>query len=82
MKRLLVTIKQEMEVPDEWNLEKTDDGTVVINMGNGEYLDMTIEPLVTQDKNGAWTDGYDDEFANSILDMCQLEDISYELLDQ
>lgn len=82
MKKLLVSIKLEMEVPDHWMLEKTDDGVEVLNIGGGKYMDLSPEPLVTDDKNGTWATDYDDSFANEILDMYRSEDVAYKLLDE
>ena len=80
MKKLLVSIKLEMEVPDDWILEKTADGADVLNMGNGSFLDMSFEPLVTDDKSGTWMDNYDDEFANLVLDMVRSEETEMKLM--
>ena len=80
MKKLLVSIKLEMEVPDDWILEKTADGADVLNMGNGSFLDMSFEPRVTDDKSGTWTDNYDDEFANLVLDMVRSEETEMKLM--
>ena len=82
MKKLHVTIKMEMEVPDEWALEEVDDGIHVINIGGGKYMDLAGEPLITEDKNGTWSNDYDDEFANQILDMCSSEDTTYVLTEK
>ncbi|HOB46122.1 MAG TPA: hypothetical protein PKM60_08125 [Zoogloea sp.] len=79
MKKLIVTIKLEMEVPDDWAVEKTDNGIDILRIGEGQFLDMSAEPLVSADKDGTWTTDYDDDFANRIFDMVSSEEISYEL---
>ena len=43
MKKLHVTIKLEMSVPDEWELVETSEGTPVLSLPNGQFLDMAIE---------------------------------------
>lgn len=79
MKRLSVTIKLELEVPDEWELRKTSEGFEVIQIGEGRYMDMGFEPLLSEDLDGVWTDSADDEFVNEVLDMVESEDVSYRL---
>lgn len=82
MKKLVLTIKMEMEVPDTWVVEKTGDGIDILKIGEGKYLDMSAEPLVSDDKDGTWTADYDDDFANEIFDMISSEDISYDLTER
>ena len=77
MKNVAVTIKLELEVPDDWELVKTSDGIDVLSMGNGQYLDLTFEPMVTDDIEGTWTNTVDDGFIDSLLDMVVSEDVSY-----
>ena len=45
MKTLKVTIELEMSVPDDWQLVQTSEGTPVIRMADGAFLDMAVEPL-------------------------------------
>ena len=79
MKKLTVTIRMEMEVPDTWSVEKTSDGIDILKIADGRYLDMSAEPLIADDKDGTWRTDYDDDFANQIYDMVSTEDISYDL---
>ena len=79
MKKLTVTIRMEMEVPDTWSVEKTSDGIDILKIADGRYLDMSAEPLIADDKDGTWSTDYDDDFANDIYDMVSSEDISYDL---
>ncbi len=79
MKKLTVTIRMEMEVPDTWSVEKTSDGIDILKIADGRYLDMSAEPLIADDKDGTWSTDYDDDFANQIYDMVSSEDISYDL---
>ena len=46
MKKLTVTIRMEMEVPDTWSVEKTSDGIDILKIADGRYLDMSAEPLI------------------------------------
>ena len=79
MKKLTVTIRMEMEVPDTWSVKKTSDGIDILKIADGRYLDMSAEPLIADDKDGTWSTDYDDDFANQIYDMVSTEDISYDL---
>lgn len=77
MQKLAVTIKLEMEVPDEWEVVETADGIDVLHMGNGQYLDLTFEPMVTDDINGTWSNSVDEDFMNALMDMVETEDVIY-----
>ncbi len=79
MKRLSVTIKLELEVPDDWELRKTSEGFDVVQIGEGRYMDMSFEPLLSDDLDGMWTDSAEDGFLNEVLDMVESEQISYTL---
>ena len=45
MKKLHVTIKLEMSVPDDWELVETSEGTPVLKLPTGQFLDLAIERL-------------------------------------
>lgn len=79
MKTLAVTIKLELEVPDDWTLEKTSEGVDVLRMSDGQYLDLTFEPMVTRDIEGTWTNGVSEEFLNDLLDRVVSEEVGYRL---
>ena len=79
MKKLTVTIKLEMEIPDEWEIRQTSDGVDVLQIGEGQYLDMTFEPMLTKDLEGIWTDSADEDFMNELLDMVASEEVSYKV---
>lgn len=80
MKTVTVTIKLQMSLPDDWELVKTSDGVEILRMADGRYLDLTFEPLVTDDPEGTWTNDVDNEFLNDLLDMVEAEDVAYQLL--
>lgn len=80
MKNVVVTIKLEMEVPDDWELTKTSDGIDILSMGNGQYLDLTFEPMVTDDIEGSWTNEVDEGFMDALMDMVVSEDVTYKLV--
>lgn len=79
MKTVAVTIKLELEVPDNWELVASSEGVEVLSLGNGQYLDLTFEPMVAEDIEGTWTNAVDDEFMNDLLDRVVSEDVTYEV---
>ena len=78
-KRLAVTITLELEVPNDWELVKTSDGIEVLKIGDDQYLDLTFEPMVTNEIEGQWTNAVTDDFMDELMDMVETEDVSYEL---
>jgi hypothetical protein len=80
MKKLHVTIKMEMLVPDDWELVETSEGTPVLKLPNGQFLDLTIEPLFAADPEETWTGAEDDDALDSILDMVESEEVAYEFV--
>lgn len=80
MKTVNVTLKLQLSLPDDWELVKTSDGVEILRMADGRYLDLTFEPLVTDDPEGTWTNDVDNEFLNDLLDMVEAEDVTYQLL--
>ncbi len=71
MKKVNITISLGMEVPDTWNLIEHADGIMVLDMGNGKFLDMTYTPLTTDEtvEGATWTDNYEDDFVNTVFEM-------------
>jgi hypothetical protein len=80
MKKLHVTIKLEMSVPDEWELVETSEGTSVLKLPNGQFLDLAIEPLFAADPEETWTGAESDDALNDILDMVESEAVVYEFV--
>jgi hypothetical protein len=78
MKKLNVTIKLEMSVPDDWELVETSEGGQVLKLPNQQFLDMAIEPLFASDPEETWASTEDDEVLNDILDLVESEDVTYE----
>jgi hypothetical protein len=78
MKNFSVTIKLQLSIPDDWELVKTSDGVEVLQMPNGQYLDLTFEPMVADDPEGTWTNDVGDEFMDSLLDMVEAEDVTFQ----
>ena len=80
MKKLNVTIRLEMSVPDDWELVETSEGSPVLKLPNGQFLDLAIEPLFATNPEETWTTTDDDEVLNDILDLVETEEIIYEFV--
>jgi hypothetical protein len=80
MKKLLVTIQLEMSVPDEWELVETSEGTPVLKMPDGQFLDMAIEPLFSTNPEENWSSTESEDELNDILDMVESEEVAYEFV--
>lgn len=80
MKKLNVTIKLEMSVPDDWELVETSEGSPVLKLPNGQFLDLAIEPLFAANPEETWSSTDDDEVLNDILDLVETEEIIYEFV--
>ncbi|WP_296494017.1 hypothetical protein [Rhodoferax sp.] len=80
MKKLNVTIKLEMSVPDDWELAATSEGGHVLKLPNGQFLDIAIEPLFASDPEETWSSTEDDDVLNDLLDMVESEEVSYEFV--
>ena len=80
MKKLIVTITLEMSVPDDWELFETSEGGQVIKMPDNQFLDIAIEPLFASDPEDNWSTTDSDEELDTILDMVESEDVSYEFI--
>jgi hypothetical protein len=61
-------------------LVQTSEGVEVLRMSNNQYLDLTFEPMVTDDKEGTWSNSVDEEFMDKLLDMVETEDVTYKIL--
>lgn len=77
MKKLNVTITLEMSVPDDWALTETSEGTQVLALPQGQFLDLTIEPLFTGDPEAVWSSTDDEGELNAVLDMVDSEEVRY-----
>ena len=80
MKKLKVTIVLEMSVPDDWQLADTSEGTPVLQLPNGVFMDIAIEPLFASDPEETWSSTDDDDTLNDILDMVESEAVTYEFI--
>ena len=80
MKKLRVTIQLEMTVPDDWELVTTSEGTPVLKLPNGQYMDIAIEPLFATNPEETWASTESEDELNDILDMVESEEVSYEFV--
>ena len=57
MKKLLVTIHAELEVPDDWELARHSSGISVLKIGD-TFVDFDLAPLATtsSDPDAEWSD--------------------------
>lgn len=69
-----------MSVPEDWELADTSEGTPVLRLPNGTYLDLTMEPLFASDPEETWASTDEDEVLNEILDMVDSEVVHYEFV--
>jgi hypothetical protein len=80
MKKLKVTIQLDMTVPEGWELVQTSEGTPVIRMPGGTYLDLAVEPLYAADPEGNWSGTASDEELEEFLELVDSEEVSYEFV--
>ena len=80
MKKLNVTINLQLSVPDDWELVETSEGTPVVKMPNGVFMDLAIEPLFASNPEETWSSTESDDELNDILDMVESEAVAYEFV--
>lgn len=80
MKKLKVTIQLDMTVPDDWEVVETSEGTPVLKLPNGQYLDLAIEPLFARDPEDVWASADNEDALNDVLDLVDSEEVSYEFV--
>lgn len=80
MKKLKVTIQLEMSVPDDWEVVATSEGTPVLKLPKGQYLDMALEPLFASDPEDVWASADNEDALNDVLELVDSEEVSYEFV--
>ena len=80
MKKLRITLELDMSVPEDWELVETSEGTLVLALPDGTFLDMAVEPLFASDPEETWASTESDEVLNDILDMVESESVTYEFI--
>jgi hypothetical protein len=68
MKTLTVTIRAELEVPDDWELVEHPSGMLVLKIGDS-FVDFDIAPLTTKStaQDAEWSDA-DADIVGRVLD--------------
>lgn len=80
MKKLSITIKLDMSVPEDWELVETSEGGQVLKLPDNQFMDIAIEPLFASNPEETWSSTEDDDVLNDILDMVESEEVSYEFI--
>ncbi len=80
MKKLHVTIKLEMSVPDDWELTSTSEGSQVLKLPDDQFMDIAIEPLFASDPEETWASTDSEDVLNDVLDMVESEEVTYEFV--
>ncbi len=80
MKKLRVTLEIDMSVPEDWELVNTSEGTPVLKLPDGSYLDLTMEPLFAGDPEETWSTTDDEDLLGEVLDMVDNEVVRYEFV--
>lgn len=79
-KKLKVTIALEMSVPDDWELVETSEGTPVLKLPDGQFMDLAVEPLFATDPEDLWSSTDDESVLDEVLDMVETEEVAYEFV--
>ncbi|GAB1393445.1 hypothetical protein MASR1M60_16080 [Rhodocyclaceae bacterium] len=79
MKNLTVTIRAELEVPDDWQLAEHASGMVVLKIGD-QYVDFDLSPLATSvdSPEAEWSDRNAD-LVDTVLDSVVGVDVELEM---
>lgn len=80
MKKLLVTIHAELEVPDDWELARHPSGISVLKIGD-HFVDFDLAPLATisSDPDAEWSDE-NVEVVGKVLDAVVGLDVDLEFI--
>jgi hypothetical protein len=78
MKTLIVNIRAELEVPDDWELVQHPSGMLVLKIGD-QFVDFDIAPLSTrsEDPEAEWSDE-DTRLVGQVLDTVVGIDVELE----
>lgn len=77
MKNLKVTIKLDMEIPEDWEIKPHPDGVPVLAIGDGRYMYMSFLPMFTEqvEVESEWTSECSEEFSSEVLEMVHGEEV-------
>lgn len=82
MKKLNITLQYEMTVPDDWEIVETSEGTPVLKLSDGTYMDMTMEPMFATDPEEDWSTSDDPDLLDSVFNHLDNEAVAYEFSPQ
>ena len=70
MKKLRLTIKAELDIPDDWELVTHKDNITVVDIGNGKFVDFDLLPMIaySQEEGAIWNT-VPQELDAEIMDM-------------
>ncbi len=82
MKKLVVTIQAELEVPDDWELARHPSGISVLKIGE-HFVDFDLTPLATtsDDPDAEWSDA-DTEVVGQVLDAVTGLDVDLDFINR
>ena len=82
MKNLQVTIKLDMEVPEDWQLRDHPDGVPVLTIGKGRYMYLSFLPMFTGQMapESEWTSECSEAFSQAVVDMVEDEQVTMRFL--
>lgn len=80
MKKLVVKIHAELEVPDDWELARHPSGISVLKVGD-HFVDFDLTPLATTsgDPDAEWSDA-DNEVVGKVLDAVTGLDVDLDFI--
>ncbi|MBX3677293.1 MAG: hypothetical protein KF853_09755 [Rhodocyclaceae bacterium] len=80
MKKLVVKIQAELEVPDDWELARHPSGISVLKVGD-HFVDFDLTPLATTsgDPDAEWSDA-DNEVVGKVLDAVTGLDVDLDFI--
>ena len=82
MKKLVVNIHAELEVPDDWEIARHPSGISVLKIGD-TFVDFDLTPLATtsDDPDAEWSDA-DVEVVGEVLDAVTGLDVDLDLISR
>ncbi|MCW5594804.1 MAG: hypothetical protein KIT42_02905 [Rhodocyclaceae bacterium] len=82
MKKLVVNIHAELEVPDDWELVRHPSGISVLKVGD-RFVDFDLTPLATtsDDPDAEWSDA-DTEVVGRVLDAVTGLDVDLDFINR
>lgn len=82
MKKLVVKIHAELEVPDDWELARHPSGISVLKIGE-HFVDFDLAPLATTsgDPDAEWSDA-DVDVVGQVLDAVTGLDVDLEFINR